>query len=86
MKLSVVASFDFPDHKQWDLMNGERVEGQITWFGPTHELVEREGLEVGFHLDMVDWCEEAQRECLCIDVGVFRSFYEAFERAQEVLR
>jgi hypothetical protein len=76
-------TFDFPDHKQWELLLGRSVEGQITWYGPDQELVCDEGLEMGFHVDMLDYSEEAGRLCLCKDLGVFATFDSALSVANE---
>ncbi len=40
--------WDFDDHKGWQAILGQHDEGEITWIGPTHELVVDDCFPVGF--------------------------------------
>ncbi len=86
MKFKVESSFDFPDHKEWYLLVGDRIEGQIQYMGKDHELVIDKQYTIGFYVQRMYWNEEVQDEFLQsihnLDIP-FKTFDEALNAAEK---
>ena len=78
MRFRVEPSFDLPDHKCWECWIGKHCEGDITYLGPSHELVVKECHSVGYFLDVIG------NDLVVYDDGPFVTFeaaLAAFEKA-----
>lgn len=85
MNLTAVLKYEFDDQTQWELMNGEVFEGNLTLFPPC-ETQKELGIEAGFHVDMMAFDEDGTSYGLFDDLGVFPTYQQAFQAANDYMK